>query len=353
VKTARVPQGASVLLRPPQPADLGKLEKLWLSLATTEMAVLTSDRQAEPVSQECARSFLADSSAYWLLAEHEGQVAGEVRLTTSTAPAVAHRVQLSLAAHPLPGLAEALVKGALDWARTTGKTRVELSLLTGRLPAMTLLGECGFVTEGERRQALRLRDGRLYDELMMAHYLPVSGADLEHHPGRLRIEPCSPDQAERLVSWLCSQEWPFHPSVHPEPDEVRQWLEEGLFLSSDHQSLWLHLDEISEPVGLLSLQDTESCTTFDLRIAGTQRGTGIGRSALTWLADHVFTTTSRARIEGHTRIDNIGMIRVFQVLGWVREAHLRQVWPVAPGRYLDALTYAILRQDWQRYRECR
>jgi RimJ/RimL family protein N-acetyltransferase len=337
-------------LRPPQPADLDSLERLWLSLATTETAVLTADREAESVAQESARAWLADPNGYWLLAECEGQIVGELRLTSSTAPAVAHQVRLSLAAYPLPGLTEALVKEGLIWARQSAKARVELSVLTGRLPTMTLLGECGFVSEGERRQALRLGDGRLHDELMMACYLPVSDAEQAHHPGRLRIEPCSQDQTEQLVSWLCSQEWPFHPSVHPEPDEVRQWLDDGLFLSSDHRTLWLHLDDVSKPVGLLSLEDTESCTTFDLRIAVTQRGKGIGRRALTWLADNVFTTTSRVRIEGHTRIDNIAMIRVFQTLGWVREAHLRQVWPVAPGCYLDALTYALLRQDWQRYR---
>jgi RimJ/RimL family protein N-acetyltransferase len=345
--TDRPGRGANALLRPPQPADLDSLARHWQSLASCETPILTSDREAEPVSQERARAWLADSGSCWLLAEQEGRVVGELRLASSTAPAVAHRVQLSLAAHSLPGVAEALIAEALSRADAAGRTRVELAVLTDRLTTTKLLGECGFISEGERRHALRLRDGRLHDELMMVHHLPVPVAEPEH---RLLIEPCSPDQAEQLVSWLCSQEWPYHPTVHPEPDEVRQWFQEGLFLSAEHRTLWVYLDGVSEPAGALSLQDSESCTTFDLRIAGAHRGRGIGRKALAWLADDVFATTSRVRIEGHTRVDNIAMIRVFQALGWAREAHLRQVWPVAPGRYLDALTYALLKQDWQRYR---
>jgi RimJ/RimL family protein N-acetyltransferase len=65
-----------------------------------------------------------------------------------------------------------------------------------------------------------------------------------------------------------------------------------------------------------------------------------------WAAEHLFTTTSKHRLGGETRVDNIAMRRVFERCGWKQEAHYRQSWPTADGGWLDSIGYAILRDDW-------
>ena len=99
---------------------------------------------------------------------------------------------------------------------------------------------------------------------------------------------------------------------------------------------------------MLALHELGDVTpTFDLRIATRWRGHGCGRRVLPWLAQHVFTVRGKARIEGHTRADNVAMRRVFRACGWTKEAHYRRAWPDEEGVFHDATAYALLRSDWE------
>ncbi|GGY48925.1 hypothetical protein GCM10011297_22170 [Bacterioplanes sanyensis] len=86
---------------------------------------------------------------------------------------------------------------------------------------------------------------------------------------------------------------------------------------------------------------------FDLRISNEWRGHGIGKRVLSWLTHYVFTETAKHRLEAHTRADNIAMQKVLESAGWTKEAHYRQVWPTDDGSFVDAVTYAVLKQDIQ------
>ena len=86
---------------------------------------------------------------------------------------------------------------------------------------------------------------------------------------------------------------------------------------------------------------------FDLRLATAWRGQGLGRRVMPWLADYVFRETRTHRIEGHARAANLPMRRVFQACSWVKEGHHWQAWPDGNGRFHDAVTYALLRADWE------
>ncbi|HWA06503.1 MAG TPA: GNAT family protein, partial [Ignavibacteria bacterium] len=78
------------------------------------------------------------------------------------------------------------------------------------------------------------------------------------------------------------------------------------------------------------------------------RGKGIGKHALKWLPDLVFTEyPNKQRFEATTRIDNNAMRKVFEHCGFVKEAHYRLAWPDENGNMYDCTGYAILRQDWQ------
>ncbi len=155
-------------------------------------------------------------------------------------------------------------------------------------------------------------------------------------------------EADRLVRWLADDIWPFHGSEQLTPDQIRALISKGYFSGPDTQTFWISIQDQSDPIGILSLQELGDITPiFDLRLKSSCRNRGLGRRILQWLADYIFTETSKHRIEGHTRVDNIAMRRVFTACGWVQEAYYRQAWPDAHGQYHDAVTYALLKTDWK------
>ncbi len=99
---------------------------------------------------------------------------------------------------------------------------------------------------------------------------------------------------------------------------------------------------------MVAFRELEDPTpVFDLRILSGARGRGLGRAALAWIARWVFETQRHARIEAHTRADNAAMRRALRACRWVQEAHHRRCWPDAEGGFHDAVTYALLRDDWR------
>ena len=161
----------------------------------------------------------------------------------------------------------------------------------------------------------------------------------------LTFEPLAED-ADGLATWLSTEEWPFHGNPQPTASEVAAMIEGGAFRSPDNAAFWIREGE--ERIGLLVIRELDDPTPiFDLRVRATARGRGVGRQALRWLAEHVFTATRRTRIEGYTRADNLAMRRLFRACGWVKEAHHRQAWPDAQGRQHDTVGYALLRSDWE------
>jgi RimJ/RimL family protein N-acetyltransferase len=133
--------------------------------------------------------------------------------------------------------------------------------------------------------------------------------------------------------------------VTPTPTVVRAWIDEGRFDLPDAAGHWIEVD--GERAGLVVLRELGDMTpTFDLRLRAAFRGRGLGRAALRWLAEHVFATSDKPRLEGHTRADNLAMRAAFRAAGWVQEAHYRRAWPDEARRLHDAVAYAILRDDW-------
>jgi RimJ/RimL family protein N-acetyltransferase len=157
-----------------------------------------------------------------------------------------------------------------------------------------------------------------------------------------------PADAEKLAQWISREEWPFHGSDRPSLEKVQKWIADGDFEGDDNKTFWVYCPEMSEPVGLLALHElTDDTPIFDLRLRADQRKRGLGPQIVNWLAKYVFTHTDKLRIEGHTRVDNLPMRKVFRACGWVKEAHYRKCWPDSTGARFDAITYAILKEDWQ------
>lgn len=74
------------------------------------------------------------------------------------------------------GLGTKLLARIDDWARLSGVTRLELTVMAHNLPAISLYAKRGYAAEGVRRHSL-IVDGRAVDELVMAKILPAPAAD--------------------------------------------------------------------------------------------------------------------------------------------------------------------------------
>ena len=165
---------------------------------------------------------------------------------------------------------------------------------------------------------------------------------------KLTFQPYEGSQSEKLAHWIVDENWPFHGSKCPTLDQVRKSISNGFYTGEDNKTFWIYLDCQPEPVGIISLHEfTDITPIFDLRLKSSVRNRGIGRKIVNWLAHYVFTQTDKHRIEGHTRVDNIAMRRVFKACGWVKEAYYRKAWPDSESKYYDAVTYALLKSDWQ------
>lgn len=166
----------------------------------------------------------------------------------------------------------------------------------------------------------------------------------------LRFEPLNmPGDESAVVDFLVANAWPFH----GEPDLSPETAADVRVESDEIASFWIYEGVVT--VGLVRLMDLSDLEIgsplFDLRIAEGHRGRGIGRRAVSWLTDYLFTTYAVLhRIEATTRDDNAAMQSVFARCGYRLEGRFKEAWVNADGTRCDALSYAILRHEYHQPR---
>jgi RimJ/RimL family protein N-acetyltransferase len=163
---------------------------------------------------------------------------------------------------------------------------------------------------------------------------------------QLRFDPVVAADAALLSQFLAGSDWPFHVEQSVDANWVRGRLESGHFFGQDSRSFWIRA-EVDEPIGLGRVFDLSDLTPLlDLRIAAEARGRGYGTLALRGLTTWLFSEYPDAgRLGGYTRHDNLAMRRVFEKCGFLREAQHRRAWRVEGAEPVDAVGYAILREE--------
>lgn len=162
-----------------------------------------------------------------------------------------------------------------------------------------------------------------------------------------RLDPTGTDH-DALVKFMTGHEFPFHMRPRPRAEDIETAISEGDYRDEDNDSFWIDHSEFGR-VGFDRLEDLSDPTPlFDLRLAESFRGRGLGTQVLRELTDHVFSTMSRVnRFEGQTREDNLPMRKTFLRCGWIKEAHYREAWPVEGGAPVASVGYGITRHDWE------
>ena len=163
---------------------------------------------------------------------------------------------------------------------------------------------------------------------------------------KLAFEPVASADAELLTRFLSASDWPFHYEQSVDASWVRGRLETGYFFGEYARAFWIRA-EGEEAIALGRVFDLSELTPLlDLRVAAPARGRGIGTLALRGLTTWLFSEYPQTgRLGGYTRHDNLAMRRVFEKCGFSQEAHHRRAWRVRGGEPLDAVGYAILRDE--------
>lgn len=149
-----------------------------------------------------------------------------------------------------------------------------------------------------------------------------------------------------LSAFFTQSDWPFHFERRVDAGWVRERCESGYFFGPDTRSFWIFGDA-EPPLGLArAFELGETTPLFDLRLAEQARGRGVGTLSLRGLSSWLFSEQPpTGRFGGYTRHDNAAMRRVFEKCGFQQEAHHRKAWRVAGGEPVDAVGYAILREE--------
>lgn len=156
------------------------------------------------------------------------------------------------------------------------------------------------------------------------------------------------DEINDLVNLYTTNKWEYHANHNPSKDDIESRYKSGWY-EDDKETYWIEYN--GEKVGLIILADISDTIPlfYDIRMSEQARGKGIGKTAITWATNYVFSQSEeKIRIEAYTRFDNYAMRKVFYNCGYVKEGYLRGAWEQDDGSVVDSLCYAIIRSDWEK-----
>jgi L-amino acid N-acyltransferase YncA len=172
IRTARPPSAGNPVIRRATPDDAEGIMTL-LSTVAAE-GTMGPDLQLHDAETERRLLAAASPSVCWVgVAEDGGAVVGHALAVRGTTTAASHvaTVAVAVAADRRGrGLAGRLLDGIVAWARDSGVSKLQASVLAGNSPALRLFEGRGFVREGVRRDQWRIR-GVWTDEVLLARFL--------------------------------------------------------------------------------------------------------------------------------------------------------------------------------------
>ncbi|MFJ7890449.1 GNAT family N-acetyltransferase [Lysinibacillus xylanilyticus] len=154
------------------------------------------------------------------------------------------------------------------------------------------------------------------------------------------------NEIENLKTLMTNNTWDYHLNKIVEEETIQQKYDNGYY-QDDRETYWI-IDDNKMKVGIVLIEDiNDSILSLDIRIDKQYRGNGYGVNTLLWLQDYLFGEKGKIRIEGYTRVDNIGMRKCFSKAGFVKEAYLRDAWENIDGSATDSILYSSIKSDWK------
>jgi RimJ/RimL family protein N-acetyltransferase len=131
----------------------------------------SSDWRAPAAERRYLRAVRRSPHAAVFVAEAPEGLVARLSVARDPHPASYHVADLGLMvaeSHRRRGIGRALLQRAVEWARESGVTKLELHVFPDNEPAIALYESFGFVREGYRRRHYR-RDGEYVDAVLMAY----------------------------------------------------------------------------------------------------------------------------------------------------------------------------------------
>ncbi|WP_339280449.1 GNAT family protein [Lysinibacillus sp. FSL P2-0066] len=152
------------------------------------------------------------------------------------------------------------------------------------------------------------------------------------------------EEIDDLVHLLTQNRWLYHTNSYLKEEAIRAAYAEGYY-QNNRETHWILED--GDRVGVIFIHDiNDTIPLFDIRLDANYRGKGYGVKALHWLQEYLFAERKKIRIEGYTRVDNIGMRKCFSKAGFVKEGYLRNAWENGDGTVTDSIVYGAIKDDW-------
>ena len=175
-KNITLKDGRTAVLRSPQPErDAPEMLRYLIDVAgeTPYLGVYPEERASMTVEQEqdFLRRMLDAEGELSLIAEVDGQLAGNAQVTFSPRLKMRHRGRIAIGlrkAYWNLGLGTAMMRELIDVARQReGVIQLELECIEGNSRARALYEKLGFRIVGMVPNAIRLKDGTLLNEYLM------------------------------------------------------------------------------------------------------------------------------------------------------------------------------------------
>jgi RimJ/RimL family protein N-acetyltransferase len=162
-----------IAIRKAEPRDAPQLVTLAESVGHEEGRWILTVESWRSISEErrYLKSVYRHPDAAVFVAEEGGAVLARMSLARDPHPASRHVADLGLmvdARHRRRGIGTKLLDAAVEWARLSGVTKLELHVFPWNEPAIQLYESFGFEREGYRKRHYD-RDGEFVDAVLMAY----------------------------------------------------------------------------------------------------------------------------------------------------------------------------------------
>ena len=166
---------------------------------------------------------------------------------------------------------------------------------------------------------------------------------------RVTVRPLRPEEIDRVMEDTV----PAWVAWGSDPQEARRRIRERLERSGEltERGLDLGIEVDGRLVGDVQARiDSLPKGAFELGIGlfdERDRRHGLGREAIGLVTAHLFDSLGARRVQLSTDVENVGMRRVAERIGFVHEGDLRAFWPEDDGDH-DYAMYGMTRSDYER-----
>lgn len=153
------------------------LEYFRLILENGEGMVITPDeiKSTPAEKKERLQKILESPADLCVLAECDGNIIGDLSVTTHPRMRLAHSCLFGISLHPAwrsVGLGSVLIQEMLNWATTVPQLeKICLQVLHTNTRAIALYKKFGFTEEGRQVRAVKTSENTYLDDILMARFI--------------------------------------------------------------------------------------------------------------------------------------------------------------------------------------